>query len=456
MPASTYVISVVANKNVSSDQIASVLGSSIRPENVHIFYQQETTDKDEARAPAYEHFLSFITSNYLNLSGDNYENSPITFCHVKTLEQLGGAPSSSSFMRIPASSDPALVDWLRKSVDKHIDTFLAQNSDNSLHAFADPDHFCVRRELVLSRPLDFYTHLLKQHKQKEPQQVEHLAHGWYYVFNVHREAILDEPDYVVVGSGLSGSVLAEQISRFDSSSRILIVEKREHLGGNCFDYVDEATGVRVSKYGPHIFHTNDERVWSYVNAYSEWLPYTHKVYGRLAATNGRIFPIPLNITSVNTLLGTQIADEAEMRAYLESVRDKSIDERVGGPANSEEFCLQKFGQQLYELVFKHYTKKQWDKYPAELEADLLRRLPLRYDHSEGYFRDKYQAMPKYGYTPLIANIMDQPNILAIYATDYIAVRAAGRHKWSSSSGGKVTVFTGPIDHYYKVRYLCLI
>src|SRR5690606_20983122 len=176
------------------------------------------------------------------------------------------------------------------------------------------------------------------------------------------------------------------------------------IGGNCYDYVDE-NGILVSKYGAHLFHTNDEEVWKYVNRFSEWYPWEHKV---LAKVDEQLVPIPVNITTVNTLFNEKITNETEMEDWLESKRIA-----FKKPANGEEAVLNKVGPVLYEKMFRHYTKKQWDKYPEELNASVLNRIPVRLNHDDRYFSDKYQALPKGGYTRLFENILNHPNIEVI-------------------------------------------
>ena len=168
---------------------------------------------------------------------------------------------------------------------------------------------------------------------------------------------MNKVDIVIVGAGISGAVLARQYA--EVGKRVAIIEKRDHIAGNCYDYYDD-NGILVSKYGAHLFHTNYEDVWSYVNRFADWYPWEHKV---IAEVEGKRVPIPVNITTVNTLYGTKIETEAEMRTWLD-------DNRVDHPeaANGRDAVLHKVGNDLYEKMFRHYTKKQWDKYPEELDA----------------------------------------------------------------------------------------
>ena len=259
------------------------------------------------------------------------------------------------------------------------------------------------------RPLEFYKELIKQLDCRDKEVGHFFERSWYCIFNLHKEHLLYNPDILIVGSGLYGSVIAEKLA--SNGNNVLIIEKRNHIGGNCYDYIDEQSGILVSKYGAHIFHTNNEEVWKYVNKFSKWIEYKHKVYGK---SGDKYFPVPINITTVNTICDTNIKNEEELNEYLDSVRDLSILE----PKNSEEYCLSKFGKELYEKVIKEYTYKQWNKYPDELNPSVLQRISLRKSFEEGYFDDKYQALPEKGYTKFIENIINNKNILVLYNTDY--------------------------------------
>lgn len=289
----------------------------------------------------------------------------------------------------------------------------------------------INKKIILTRNIDFYKNLIKLIK-KDIHIEYYVEKSLFYIFNFHKLNILNNPDYIVVGCGLSGSVFADKLS--ETGKNILIIEKRNHIGGNCYDFIDEETNIRVSKYGAHIFHTNSDVVWNYVNKYSKWIPYYHRVYGKV---DDNLVPIPININTVNIICNQQIKNNQEMIDYLEKVRDKSIVD----PKNSEEYCLQKFGKELYDKLIKHYTKKQWDKYPNELDISVLKRIPIRYDFIEGYFNDKYQGLPMNGYSYFINNIIDKNNIITLYNTDYMD------YKQHIRDDIKV-IYTGPIDYYY--------
>lgn len=238
-------------------------------------------------------------------------------------------------------------------------------------------------------------------------------------------------DILIIGAGISGAVLAERYA--SAGKQVLIIEKRDHIAGNCFDYYDE-NGILTSKYGAHLFHTNDNGVWNYVNQFADWYTWEHKV---VAKVDEHLVPIPVNITTVNTLFNAEISSEKEMQQWLS-------DNRVNynQPKNGEEAVLNRVGEVLYDKMFKHYTKKQWDKYPAELHASVLERIPVRDNYDDRYFSDIHQALPKGGYTKMFKNILDHPNITVLLNTDYFEVE-------DQISGYEKLFYTGPIDRFFR-------
>ena len=191
---------------------------------------------------------------------------------------------------------------------------------------------------------------------------------------------------------------------------VLVVEKRNHIGGNCFDYIDEETGIRASQYGAHLFHTKYRKVWDYIQNFGEWTPYEHKVRG---IVNDKIVPIPVNIDTVNALFNLTITNSDEMDVWL---KKEQIPSR--NPANSEEVALSRVGRRLYELIFKPYTFKQWAKYPQELGPEVLSRIPVRNNFDNRYFSDPIQMLPVNGYTSLFEKMLANPNITVRTETDY--------------------------------------
>ena len=242
-------------------------------------------------------------------------------------------------------------------------------------------------------------------------------------------------DIVIVGAGISGATLAERYAS-QQNKKVLVIEKRDHIGGNCYDYYDEA-GILVSKYGAHLFHTNYEDVWEYVNRFSSWQKYEHRV---ISSVDGKLVPVPVNITTVNELLGLTISSEEEMKQWLDE-NTKQID----NPQNSEEMALSLVGPVLYEKMFEHYTEKQWNKHPKELAASVIGRIPVRTNFEDRYFSDKYQAIPSEGYTKLFEKLLDHPNITVKLDTDYFENK-------EQLEGFEKLFFTGPIDHFFGYKY----
>lgn len=242
-------------------------------------------------------------------------------------------------------------------------------------------------------------------------------------------------DVVVIGAGISGSTLAERYAT-QLNKNVLVIEKRDHIGGNCYDYKND-DGILISKYGAHLFHTSYEDVWEYIHKFSDWYPYEHRV---LASVDNKLVPVPVNITTVNALLGLSIKNEKEMDEWLDKNQVKN-----DNPKNSEEAAMARVGKVLYEKIFKNYTKKQWDKYPSELNAEVLNRIPVRNNFDDRYFTDKYQALPEKGYTAIFENMLNHPNIEVRLNTDYFSIR-------EDIKDFEKLFYTGPIDQFFDFKY----
>jgi len=238
---------------------------------------------------------------------------------------------------------------------------------------------------------------------------------------------------VIVGCGLSGIVLADRFAR-EQDKQVLVIDKRDHIGGNIYDYYDETTGILTPKYGAHLFHTNNDRVWEYVNRYSEWERWDHRV---IAQVDKKLVPMPVNIDTINALCDENLVDEEEMLEWLHRNQVQYDHE----PMNSEEVALGRVGPELYEKLVKQYTFKQWAKYPEELDASVLQRLPYRTNRDPRYFGDKYQALPKNGYTKFVERVLDHPNITVRLNTDFFDSFV--------DSDASVIIYTGPIDKYFE-------
>lgn len=235
-------------------------------------------------------------------------------------------------------------------------------------------------------------------------------------------------EFLVVGAGFAGAVCAEVLASAGRS--VLLIDKRSHIGGNAFDCRDP-NGVLIHRYGPHIFHTNSERVFDYLSRFTSWRPYEHRVR---AVVNGVEYPIPINRTTINSLYGLSL-DEQGVKGFLESVREPRPEIRT-----SEDVVLNAVGRDLCEKFFSGYTRKQWGLELAQLAAGVAARIPTRTNDDDRYFTDTYQAMPADGYTKMFERLLDHRNITIRLGTSWQEVCPA-------SDSGHV-VFTGPIDEYF--------
>lgn len=241
-------------------------------------------------------------------------------------------------------------------------------------------------------------------------------------------------DYLIVGAGFAGSVAAERLASLHNE-KVLLVEKRNHIGGNAYDEYDEH-GILVHRYGPHIFHTNSKEVFEYLSQFTEWRKYEHRV---LANLNGELYPIPINRTTINKLYKKNFTTEKEVYNFYESVREER-----NPILNSEDIIVNQIGEDLYEKFFKHYTRKQWDLDPSQLSPSVCGRIPIRTNTDDRYFTDKYQYMPKDGYTKMFEKMLNHPNIEIILNTDYKSIM-------DKIEFDKM-IYTGPIDYFFNFKF----
>jgi UDP-galactopyranose mutase len=241
-------------------------------------------------------------------------------------------------------------------------------------------------------------------------------------------------DYLIVGAGFAGSVLAERLAS-QHGARVLLIDRRPHVGGNAYDEPNEA-GILYHKYGPHIFHTNSEQVVDYLSQFTEWRPYEHRVR---AFVRGQLVPIPINRTTLNKLFDLDLQTDEEAAEYLAS-RAEPVDEIQ----TSEDVVINAVGRELYELFFRGYTRKQWDHDPSELDKQVTARIPTRTNTDDRYFTDTFQAMPKHGYTAMFKRILDHPLIEVRTGVDFRDVR-------NDVDYGHL-IYTGPIDEYFDYRF----
>ena len=237
-----------------------------------------------------------------------------------------------------------------------------------------------------------------------------------------------ELDVLVVGAGFAGSVVAERLA--SAGRRVHVIDRRSHIAGNAYDEND-AQGILIHRYGPHIFHTNSDEVFAYLSRFTDWRPYEHRV---LASVEGMLLPIPINLDTVNRLYGFHL-DEEGLKAYFETVREARETIRT-----SEDVIVNTVGWDLYRKFYQGYTRKQWGLDPSELFASVASRVPVRTNRDDRYFTDTHQAMPKDGYTPMFARILDHPNISIELGRDFQEIRPKAR--------ARHIVYTGPVDEYF--------
>jgi UDP-galactopyranose mutase len=240
-------------------------------------------------------------------------------------------------------------------------------------------------------------------------------------------------DYLIVGAGFAGAIVAERLAAH-ADKKVLICDRRPHIGGNAYDYYDES-GVLVHKYGPHIFHTNSRDVYDHLSRFTEWRPYQHRV---LACVDGQLLPIPINLDTVNRMYGTNYTS-FELEAFFQSVAE-SVDQ----VRTSEDVIVGRVGRELYEKFFRNYTRKQWGLDPSALDACVTARVPVRTNRDDRYFTDTYQVMPRHGYTRMFERMLSHPNIKILLNADYRDVESMIPHA--------EVIFTGPIDEYFDYRF----
>jgi UDP-galactopyranose mutase len=240
-------------------------------------------------------------------------------------------------------------------------------------------------------------------------------------------------DYLIVGAGFAGSVLAERLAT-RSNKKVLVIDKRSHIGGNAYDHYNE-DGILIHKYGPHIFHTNSKDVFDYLGNFTDWRPYEHRV---LASVDGQLVPMPINLDTINKLYGLNLTS-FQVEEFFASVA-----EEVPVVKTSEDVVVSKVGRELYNKFFKNYTNKQWGLDPSQLDKSVTSRVPTRTNRDDRYFTDTFQAMPLHGYTRMFEKMLDHPNIKIMLNTDY--------HEVIKFIPFKEMIFTGPVDEYFDFKF----
>lgn len=240
-------------------------------------------------------------------------------------------------------------------------------------------------------------------------------------------------DYLIVGAGFAGSVIAERLAS-QSGKKVLICDRRNHIGGNAYDHYNDA-GILVHRYGPHIFHTHSRDVFDYLSNFTAWRPYEHRV---LASVDGLLLPIPINLDTINKLYGLKLT-AFQVEEFFASVAEQKDYIRT-----SEDVVVSKVGRELYEKFFRNYTRKQWGMDPSELDKSVTARVPTRTNRDDRYFTDTYQAMPLHGFTRMFENMLTHPNIKVMLNVDYREIQKVIPYR--------EIVYTGPVDEFFDYRF----
>lgn len=239
--------------------------------------------------------------------------------------------------------------------------------------------------------------------------------------------------YVVVGAGLAGLTVAERIAN-ELNEKVLVIEKRNHIGGNVYDSYNE-DGILIHNYGPHIFHTNDKKVYDYLSKFTKWNDFWHRV---LTYVDGNLIPMPITVETINRLYNLNLSCE-EVEDFL---KKKAVP--IEEVKTSRDVALSRVGEEIYQKFFENYTKKQWGIDPANIDTSVISRIPIRYNRDTRYFADRYQGMPKYGYTKMCEKMVANKNIKLLLNTDYKEVIGDIRYD--------KLIYTGPTDYYYDYKY----
>ncbi len=256
-------------------------------------------------------------------------------------------------------------------------------------------------------------------------------------------------DYIIVGAGFAGSVIAERIATQQKNKKILIIEQRQHIGGNCYDYKDE-NGIIIHKYGPHLFHTNNKAVFQYLSKFTEWDIYNHKV---LAVVDGTAVTIPFNLNTLKQVFPTKVAQNIEDELLAEFDYNSKIP--ILELMKSDNKDLKFLAEFIYEKIFVNYTAKQWEMKPEDIDSAVTARVPVFIGRDDRYFNDSYQAVPKNGYTKIFENMLNHPNIKLMLNTDFHEVIKINDDKSIEAFGQKFNgtlIFSGKIDDLFDFKF----
>ncbi|MFN8455336.1 MAG: UDP-galactopyranose mutase [Anaerolineae bacterium] len=295
------------------------------------------------------------------------------------------------------------------------------------------DHTWAQMAQLIQAALDTYTLKAPQPSLLDRSVMSLPVSRPQVTVNINRSGGVKTFDYLIVGAGFAGSVLAERLAD-GAGKKVLVIDKRPHIAGNAFDHYNRE-GVLVHKYGPHIFHTNSREVFDYLSRFTQWRPYEHRVR---ANVDGQLVPIPINLDTINQLYGLNLTS-FQVEEFFASLAEPREQIRT-----SEDVVVSKVGKELYEKFFRNYTRKQWDLDPSELDSSVIARVPIRTNRDDRYFTDTYQAMPLYGYTHMFENILDHPNIKVMLNTDFKEIRDYVSYN--------EIIYTGPIDEFFDYCY----
>lgn len=248
---------------------------------------------------------------------------------------------------------------------------------------------------------------------------------------------LENLKYLIVGSGFFGAVIAERIAN-DLNEKVLVVEKRNHIGGNCYSEKEASSGIEYHKYGTHIFHTSNSEVWAYINRFTDFNSYYHQV---LTTYKEKVYQMPINLETINAFYGVNLKP-FEVDAFLQKEIAK---EKNGQPDNFEDLAISMMGRPLYEAFIRGYTIKQWQKDPRQMPASILKRLPFRKNYNESYYFSRWQGIPLHGYTAIFEQLLDHPNIEVLLETDYFDLKP-------QIAKDTMVIYSGPIDRFFEYRF----
>lgn len=248
---------------------------------------------------------------------------------------------------------------------------------------------------------------------------------------------LENLKYLIVGSGFFGAVIAERIAN-DLNEKVLVIDKRSHIGGNCFSEKDKTTGIEYHKYGTHIFHTSNPVVWNYINRFTDFNSYYHQV---LTTYQGKVYQMPINLETINSFYGVNLKP-FEVDAFLQ--KEIAV-ENISNPENFEDLAISLMGRPLYEAFIKGYTRKQWQKDPKEMPASILKRLPFRKNYNESYYYSQWQGIPSNGYTAIFEQLLDHPKIELALEVDFFDLK----HRVANDT---VIIYSGPIDRFFGYQF----